>query len=44
MNPPKVMIVAIEASADTLGAGLARALKAKVPGVTFFGVGGAQMA
>lgn len=44
MTRPKVMIVAIEASADALGAGLARALKARVPGVTFFGVGGAQMA
>jgi lipid-A-disaccharide synthase len=44
MKPPKVMIIAIEASADALGAGLARALKAQVPGVTFIGVGGARMA
>ncbi|MFI4973410.1 MAG: lipid-A-disaccharide synthase [Caulobacterales bacterium] len=42
----KVMLVAAEASADALGAGLARALKAKMgaQAVTFVGVGGAQMA
>ena len=44
MSGPKVMVVAIEASADALGAGLVRALRARVPGVQFFGVGGAQMA
>jgi lipid-A-disaccharide synthase len=39
------MLVAVEASADTLGAGLARALKARLgDGVTFVGVGGAKMA
>ncbi len=39
------MIVAVEASADMLGAGLARALKARLgDGVSFCGVGGAQMA
>ncbi len=42
--PLKVMLVAVEASADTLGAGLARALKAKLgDGVCFVGVGGAKM-
>ena len=39
------MLVAVEASADTLGAGLARALRAKLgEGVEFVGVGGARMA
>ncbi|HVM99258.1 MAG TPA: lipid-A-disaccharide synthase [Caulobacteraceae bacterium] len=44
--PLKVMLVAVEASADTLGAGLARALRARlgVDGVAFVGVGGARMA
>ncbi len=45
-RPLKVMLVAVEASADTLGAGLARALKARLgeDGVSFIGVGGARMA
>lgn len=44
-RPLKVMLVAVEASADTLGAGLARALKDRLgEGVEFVGVGGAQMA
>jgi lipid-A-disaccharide synthase len=39
------MLVAVEASADTLGAGLARALRAKLgDAVEFVGVGGAKMA
>jgi lipid-A-disaccharide synthase len=39
------MLVAVEASADTLGAGLARALKARLgDAVNFCGVGGARMA
>lgn len=43
--PLKVMLVAVEASADTLGAGLARALKARLgASVAFIGVGGAKMA
>jgi lipid-A-disaccharide synthase len=38
------MLVAAEASGDTLGAGLARALKARLgEGVRFVGVGGAKM-
>jgi hypothetical protein len=38
------MLVAVEASADALGAGLARALKERLgEGVTFVGVGGARM-
>ena len=46
MNRPlRVMLVAVEASADTLGAGLARALKARLgDAVEFVGVGGARMA
>jgi lipid-A-disaccharide synthase len=44
-RPLKVMLVAAEASGDALGAGLARALKARLgPEVTFVGVGGAAMA
>jgi lipid-A-disaccharide synthase len=44
-RPLKVMLVAVEASADTLGAGLARALKARLgESVSFVGVGGAKMA
>jgi lipid-A-disaccharide synthase len=39
------MLVAVEASADTLGAGLARALRLRLgEGVAFVGVGGARMA
>jgi lipid-A-disaccharide synthase len=41
----KVMLVAAEASGDALGAGLARALKARLGGrVSFVGVGGPRMA
>jgi len=44
-SPLRVMLVAVEASADTLGAGLARALKARLgDGVDLVGVGGAKMA
>jgi len=44
-RPVKVMLVAVEASADALGAGLAKALRAKLgDGVAFCGVGGARMA
>jgi lipid-A-disaccharide synthase len=44
-RPLKVMLVAVEASADALGAGLARALKERLgAGVIFVGVGGARMA
>ncbi len=44
MSGPAVMLVAVEASGDILGAGLARTLRARVPGVRLFGVGGARMA
>jgi len=40
----KIMLVAAEASGDALGAGLARALKARRPDVTLVGVGGPRMA
>ncbi|NBB53252.1 lipid-A-disaccharide synthase [Rhizobium sp. CRIBSB] len=44
-RPLKVMLVAAEASGDALGAGLARALKARLgEGVTFVGIGGDRMA
>ncbi len=45
-QPLKVMLIAIEASADALGAGLAHALRARLgeAGVRFVGVGGARMA
>jgi lipid-A-disaccharide synthase len=44
-RPLKVMLVAAEASGDDLGAGLARALRARLgDDVVFVGVGGAKMA
>ncbi|WP_310211270.1 lipid-A-disaccharide synthase [Caulobacter sp. BE264] len=44
-KPLKVMLVAAEASGDALGAGLARALRARLgDAVTFVGIGGAKMA
>jgi len=44
-RPLTVMLVAAEASGDSLGAGLARALKARLgDGVRFIGVGGSKMA
>ncbi|MFN3668549.1 MAG: lipid-A-disaccharide synthase [Brevundimonas sp.] len=44
-RPLKIMLVAAEASGDALGAGLARALKARLgPDVAFVGVGGPRMA
>lgn len=44
-RPLKVMLVAAEASGDALGAGLARALKARLgPDVAFVGLGGEAMA
>ncbi|HYC75706.1 lipid-A-disaccharide synthase [Brevundimonas sp.] len=44
-RPLKVMLVAAEASGDVLGAGLARALKARLgDDVVFVGVGGPRMA
>ncbi|MDO8296007.1 MAG: lipid-A-disaccharide synthase [Caulobacter sp.] len=44
-RPLTVMLVAAEASGDALGAGLARALKARLgDGVRFVGVGGGRMA
>lgn len=43
--PLKIMLVAGEASGDALGAGLARALKARLgEGIVLVGIGGAQMA
>src|SRR5579871_4262782 len=44
-RPLKVMLVAVEPSADALGAGLARALRDQLGGnVEIIGVGGARMA
>ena len=44
-RPLKIMLVAAEASGDALGAGLAKALRARLgPDVTFVGVGGPRMA
>lgn len=44
-RPLTVMLVAVEASADNLGAGLARALRRRLgQGVRFVGLGGARMA
>ena len=43
-DPPRVLLVAAETSGDILGAGLARALRARLPGIELFGVGGARMA
>ena len=44
-RPLRVMLVAAEASGDAIGAGLARALRARLgEAVEFVGVGGAQMA
>lgn len=44
-RPLKVMLVAAEASGDALGAGLAKALRARLgDSVKFVGVGGAKMA
>jgi lipid-A-disaccharide synthase len=44
MNPPFVLIVAGEASADLHGANLVRAMKHMEPGILFRGVGGWNMA
>ena len=44
-RPLKIMLVAAEASGDSLGAGLARALRARMgQGVSFVGIGGPRMA
>ena len=45
MTPLRVMLVAVEPSADTLGAGLAAALRRRLAGaVSFIGVGGPKLA
>jgi lipid-A-disaccharide synthase len=44
MTGPTVLLVAAEASGDALGAGLARAIRARRPDARFVGVGGPEMA
>ena len=43
MNPPRIFIIAGEASGDVLGAGLIRALRERQPDCTIEGVGGPAM-
>lgn len=43
-SPPKIMLCALEPSADALGAELMASLRNKQPGASFIGCGGAQMA
>jgi lipid-A-disaccharide synthase len=43
-QPPRIFLIAGEASGDQLGAHLMRALRVSRPEVTFFGVGGEAMA
>jgi len=44
MKPPVVMLVAAEASGDALGAGLAAAIRKRLPNARFVGLGGERMA
>lgn len=43
-SPPTIVLSAGEASGDRLGAGLARALSERIPGVRILGMGGDEMA
>ncbi len=43
-RPPVILITAVEPSADRLGARLIEALRLRLPGVRFVGVGGPEMA
>ncbi|WP_141593991.1 lipid-A-disaccharide synthase [Myxococcus sp. AB056] len=43
-NPPRILVVAGEASGDTHAAELVAALRARRPDLTFFGMGGARLA
>lgn len=44
MNPPKILLAAIEPSADAIGASLIAKIRSRSPEATFIGCGGAQMA
>jgi lipid-A-disaccharide synthase len=44
MNPKSFMLIAGEASGDTLAVGLVSALRGKLPDAKFFGAGGPEMA
>ncbi len=43
-NPPRILVVAGEASGDTHASELVAALRARRPDLTFFGMGGARLA
>ncbi|AKQ65263.1 Lipid-A-disaccharide synthase [Myxococcus hansupus] len=43
-NPPRILVVAGEASGDTHAAELVAALRSRRPDLTFFGMGGARLA
>lgn len=44
MTPPKILLTAVEPSADDIGASLIAAIRARAPEASFLGCGGAAMA